>query len=144
MANLIIQEKGAARTIPAVNGEELTIHAPCDCSEVTGVQINGVAFPFYDAYGRSLENISGKFIEGSLIRVMIDTVNVRAYILNSACSTPSAHNHPASNITAGTFAGQVVANSDGQSPSTYLVRNQKLSATEETPTVNGHICWVYK
>lgn len=57
---------------------------------------------------------------------------------------PSSHNHTASEITAGTFAGQVVANNSGQSSSTYLLRNQKLSATEETPTVNGAICWVYK
>lgn len=54
------------------------------------------------------------------------------------------HSHSASEITGGTFVGQVVANNSGQSPSTYLVRNQKLSATEETPTVNGQICWVYE
>lgn len=144
MANLIVQENGSARTTPAVNGEELTIQAPCDCSAVEGVQINNVAFPFYDAAGNSIVDIRNKFSTGSLIRVMIDTVNARAYILNSACSKPSAHNHLANEITAGTFGGQVVANADGQSPSTYLVRNQKLSATEETPTVNGEICWVYK
>lgn len=144
MANLIIQENGKARIRPAVNGEEITIKAPCDCSAVTGVQINNVTFPFYDAAGNSLANIRGKFAESSLIRVMIDTVNVRAYILNSATSIPASHNHSASEITAGTFAGQVVANSGSQSPSTYLVRNQKLSKTEETPTVNGAICWLYE
>lgn len=144
MANLIIQDMGTARTIPALNGEELTIHAPCDCSEVTGVQIAGVAFPFYDASGNSLESITGKFSEGSLIRVMIDTVNTRAYILNSAVNFPSSHTHAASDITAGTFAGEVVANSSGQTVGNYCVRNQKLSATEETPTINGAICWVYE
>jgi hypothetical protein len=144
MAYLIIQENGNPRLTPPVNGEELTIQAPCDCSAVEGVQINNVSFPFYDAAGNSIVDIRNKFSTGSLIRVMIDTVNARAYILNSACSKPSAHNHPASEITAGTFGGQVVANADGQSPSTYLVRNQKLSATAEVPTVNGHICWVYK
>jgi hypothetical protein len=54
------------------------------------------------------------------------------------------HTHNASDITGGTFGGQVIANADGQDPSTYLVRNQKLSPTAEVPTVNGHICWVYK
>ena len=58
--------------------------------------------------------------------------------------TPAAHNQAASTITAGTFAGQVVANSSGQTPGTYLVRNSKLSATAETPTVNGQICWQYE
>lgn len=82
MANLIIQENGMARTRPAVNGEELTILTPCDCSAVEGVQINGVAFPFYDTLGNVLS--SRLFAEGSLIRVMIDATNRRALILNSA------------------------------------------------------------
>ena len=57
--------------------------------------------------------------------------------------TPSAHNQAASTITAGTFAGAVVANASGQTPGTALIRNTKLVATETTPTVNGEICWVY-
>lgn len=81
MANLIIQENGVERTTPAVHGEELTIIAPCDCSAVEGVQINGVAFPFYDTLGNVLS--SKLFAEGSLIRVMIDVTNNRALILNS-------------------------------------------------------------
>ena len=52
------------------------------------------------------------------------------------------HTHSANKITGGTFAGEVVASS--QTPSNYIVRNQKLSATEETPTVNGAICWLYE
>lgn len=142
MAYLIIQENGNPRIKPPVNGEEITIKAPCNCNVVAGVQINDIAFPFFDAAGNSLESISGKFAEGSLIRVMFDTVNVRAYILNSATSIPASHNHAASEVTAGTFAGEVAASS--QTPSNYIVRNQKLSATEETPTVNGAICWLYE
>ena len=53
------------------------------------------------------------------------------------------HTQSASKISAGTFAGQVVANSAGQTPGTMLVRNSKLVSAEETPTVNGEICWVY-
>lgn len=84
MANLIIQENGVARTTPAVHGEEITIQAPCDCSEVTGVQIAGVAYPFYDAAGNVLVSGSGLFKTGNLIRVLIDTVNTRATIINRA------------------------------------------------------------
>jgi hypothetical protein len=149
MANLIIQENGEVRTRPAVNGEELTIRTPCDCSSVTGVQINNVTFPFCDTCGNSLQDIHGKFAEGSLIRVMIDTVNVRAYILNSARVTPKAHTHVADEITSGTFAGKVVANSNSQTYSEYLIRNQKLkkyvdNSSIETPSVNGEICWMYE
>ena len=59
----------------------------------------------------------------------------------SAYSHPSTH--PASMIAAGTFAGQVVANSSGQAPGTSLIRNIKLVAEEATPTVNGEIFFVY-
>lgn len=83
MANLIIQENGGARTRPAVTGEEITIKTPCGCSDVTGVQINGVAFPFYDASGNSLADMTGLFAKDSLIRVLIDADKTRAYILNA-------------------------------------------------------------
>lgn len=56
--------------------------------------------------------------------------------------TPATHTQAASTITAGTFAGQVVANSSGQATGSYVLRNTKISASEESPTVNGQICWV--
>lgn len=98
MANLIIQENGAARTMPAVHGEEITIQAPCDCSAVTGVQIAGVAYPFYDAAGNALASGSGLFAEGSLIRVLIDAINIRATIINHAAATAK---HAAQHKTGG-------------------------------------------
>lgn len=52
--------------------------------------------------------------------------------------------HAASKITAGTFAGQVVAKSDAQAPGTSLLRNSKLVSTSTNPTVNGEICWQYE
>ena len=55
-----------------------------------------------------------------------------------------AHNHAASTITAGTFAGEVIANSSGQNPGTSLLRNSKLVSADTNPTVNGEICWTYK
>ena len=57
--------------------------------------------------------------------------------------TPASHNQAASTVTAGTFAGQVAANSAGQTPGTMLLRNSKLAAASEDPTVNGEIVWVY-
>lgn len=83
MANLIIQENGVTRTRSATHGEEITIKSPCDCSSVTGVQINGVVFPFYDVTGHSLANINELFSKDSLIRVLIDTDLKRSYILNA-------------------------------------------------------------
>ena len=56
----------------------------------------------------------------------------------------SSHNQAASTITAGTFAGQVVANASGQSPSVSCLRNGKLVSADTDPTVNGEINWTYK
>lgn len=50
----------------------------------------------------------------------------------------------ASDIEAGTFAGQVVANASGQTAGTSLLRNSKLVSADTNPTVNGEICWTYK
>lgn len=50
----------------------------------------------------------------------------------------------AGNITAGTFAGQVVANASGQAPGTSLLRNSRLVTADTNPSVNGEICWTYK
>lgn len=95
MANLIIQDNGVARTTPAVHGEEITIQAPCDCSDVTGVQIAGVEYPFYDAAGKPLATGTGLFSEGSLIRVLIDAINTRATIINHAITPASIGAAPA-------------------------------------------------
>lgn len=46
--------------------------------------------------------------------------------------------------TGGDFAGAVSASSTGQASDSYLLRNSKLSADEETPTVEGQICWQYE
>lgn len=87
MANMIIQENGKARTTPAVHGEIIVVVAPCHCNAVTGVQIAGVAFPFYDACGNCTSDLFGKFSEGTLVQVLIDVTNTRAQILNHATMT---------------------------------------------------------
>ena len=46
-------------------------------------------------------------------------------------------------VGAGTFAGQVVANSTSQTPATMLLRNSKLVTTETNPSNNGEIVWQY-
>ena len=56
----------------------------------------------------------------------------------------ASHNQAASTITAGTFAGQVVANGSGQTPGTSLLRNSRLVSADTNPTVNGEINWTYK
>ena len=87
MVNMIIQENGEERLSPALHGEIIVVVAPCHCDAVTGVQIAGVAFPFYDACGNCTSELFGKFSEGSLVQVLIDVTNTRAQILNHATIT---------------------------------------------------------
>lgn len=75
-----------------------------------------------------------------LYRVYVDST---WHAASFTCAS-STHTQAASTINAGTFAGQVVANSSGQTPNASLLRNSKLVTTETNPTVNGEICWVYK
>ena len=59
---------------------------------------------------------------------------------------------PASSVTSGTFAGQVVANASGQTPGTKLLRNSKLMSGADYDAVtdwsehitNGEIAWRYE
>lgn len=50
--------------------------------------------------------------------------------------------YTATEITAGTFSGEVVAGT--QTPDRTLLRNTKLVSTETTPSVNGEIYWQYE
>ena len=70
---------------------------------------------------------------------------VQNKIINSALAgkAASSHNQAARTITAGTFAGQVVANSSGETYSNYCLRNTRLASADTNPTVNGEICWTY-
>lgn len=54
---------------------------------------------------------------------------------------PASHNQGASTITGGTFGGTVYAGSSYQNPGSYCLRNQKVSLSDENPTVNGQIVW---
>ena len=58
--------------------------------------------------------------------------------------TLSTHQHAASDITAGTFAGAVTAAASAQDPGTAMLRNSALASTETTPTNNGEIRWQYE
>lgn len=72
------------------------------------------------------------------------TTNQKNVARTNIGAASSTHNQAASTISAGTFAGQVVAESSNQTPSTMLIRNSKLVSTETNPSNNGEICWLYE
>lgn len=125
-------------------GTLVKFNAPCDCTAVTGgLTISGKTYTVVNTMGAKATGTGGAWSAGAQIAVLIDSANSRAF-LQGGGGAPAEHTHAASDITGGTFAGQVAANSNGQDPVSYVLRNQKLSASEETPTANGAICWLYE
>lgn len=144
MPNLIVQENGAARTRAAEHGEEITIQSPCDCSAVTGVQIAGEVFDFCDACGNSLAGRGDLFAKGNLVRVLIDTVNGRAIIVNRAVTpkqigaAEADHTHDDRYYTDDAILWFISSNADTV-PSDLLATATKSYATSKTSTVGD---WV--
>ncbi len=146
-----------------INGQTLTFQSPADCSQITGLIVyypegNGTTskdFVFVDAHGVDVgSGTISLFSENVLVKVVLDTDQGKAYVQNADTNAYlegklaekySPENKPSpSDITAGTFAGQVAANSGAQTPGTALLRNSKIVSADTTPSNNGEICWTYK
>ncbi len=69
------------------NGMELSFRAPCDCSDVTGVTLEGVNYTLVDASGESLSGCSKYFVKDAILTVIIDTANKKATLLNPRVNT---------------------------------------------------------
>lgn len=75
------------------NGEEILFIASCNSSEATELKItypvdeNGTkqtkTFTFKDAHGNNLSNQANLFAAGAYVKVVVDTKNLLAYILNA-------------------------------------------------------------
>lgn len=66
------------------DGMQLTFRAPCVCTDVDGISIEGydTNFTLVDSLGMSLRHCSFVFEEGSMLSVILDTVNKTATLLN--------------------------------------------------------------
>lgn len=151
------------RELPIINGQTLTFQAPADCSQITGLVIyypegdttKSMDFQIVDAHGVDVgSGTISLFAANALVKVVLDTDQGKAFVQNADTNAYlekklaekySPNNKPSpGDIGAGTFAGQVVANSSGQAVGTSLLRNSKLVSAETNPTVNGEICWTYE
>lgn len=67
-----------------VNGKQVTFEAPCDCSAVECIQIDGVDYCVVDAMGNQVTGSSdgGVWLSGSKVSVILDVEKQRAYLLN--------------------------------------------------------------
>ena len=130
---------------------EVVFFIPADNYEFNGVVIPkaGIYLLKQDTFYTSSLTINGYtgFTTTKLKpEYLPDSVQTQLNSLSTeiANKAASSHNQAASTITAGTFAGQVIANGSGQTPATSLLRNSKLVSADTNPTVNGEICWTYE
>ena len=69
------------------DGLQISFRAPFDCSDVTGVTIDGVTYALVDASGESLSGSSKCFAKNAILTVIIDTINKKANLLNPRVNT---------------------------------------------------------
>lgn len=156
MANIRVNLSG-----PPVNGQTVTFRSPASGTEVAGLityypngsTTSSKVFQFADAHGN---NVGGKnlFSSNVLVKVILDTELSRAYVQNADTNSYlenklKSHSQPASDITAGTFAGQVVANASAVTDlTTKQVRNIYAGTTDMeagvTALTTGDIYIVYE
>ena len=70
-----------------VNGKQVSFAAPCDCDKVTGLSIEGEIYTVCDAMGRTVTGIGGVFCQGSIVSVVLNVTEKKAYIQNPAFPT---------------------------------------------------------
>lgn len=80
MANLkITLPEGAS----ICNGKQLTFRAPCNCNGIKGLVIDGVIYTLLNTANK-LVGDSDAFVTGSIVSVMMDVDNKKAYVQNGS------------------------------------------------------------
>ena len=63
-----------------VNGKQVTFRAPCDCTGISGIVIDGTTYTLVDA---TTEQITGHtFKKDAMVSVIMDTENNKAFVQN--------------------------------------------------------------
>ena len=74
------------------DGSEVTFKSPCDCSEVTGLIVYypsetgetvSQEFSYADAHKNDVSELSELFKADVIVKVLLDTVNHKAYVQNA-------------------------------------------------------------
>lgn len=80
---------------PIEDGMNLTFTTPCNCSAVTGLKVSypvitettstttSKTFAFKDAHNNNLSSTNNLFVQGAIIKVILDVTNGNAYLQNS-------------------------------------------------------------
>ena len=70
-----------------VNGKQVSFKAPCDCHVAEAIQIEGVNYTVVDNMGCCVTGKGGMWVAGSVVTVVLDTENQKAYFQNNAAQT---------------------------------------------------------
>ena len=68
---------------PLANGKQISFYTPCESEDTQGLIINDVEYALVDADGASVVDTPNLWNRGALMSVIVDTVNMRAYIQNA-------------------------------------------------------------
>ena len=70
-----------------VDGKQVSFVAPCDCSAVDGIQIDGVDYDVVDSAGNVIPFGRGVWSNGAVLSVILDVTNRKAYLQNQNAYT---------------------------------------------------------
>lgn len=72
---------------PVFQGMPITFKAPCDCTAVEGLVVaygdNSYTFAFKDAHGNTLTGVGNLFMQGALVKAILDIEGGYAYLQNA-------------------------------------------------------------
>lgn len=69
------------------NGKQVSFKAPCSCSDITCIVIDGEDYALVDACNGSVAGTANRWVAGALISVMLDVDNKKAFVLNASPTT---------------------------------------------------------
>lgn len=70
-----------------VNGKQVSFKAPCDCLAAEAIQIEGVNYTVVDNMGCCVTGKGGTWAEGTVVTVVLDVDNRKAYFQNNVAQT---------------------------------------------------------
>ena len=78
-------DAGVLKLVPVTNakietGLQITFVAPCDCTEVTSLSINGTAYYVFDTNGKPVEQFGGFWTEGTTVTLTLNCESKHAYM----------------------------------------------------------------
>lgn len=115
-------------------------------NQIAGFDINGnlVSKDLDNSLSKEGVPADAKAVGDTISAHVTNTSNPHGVTASQIGAAASSHNQAASTITAGTFAGAVVAPRSSQTYSSYMLRNSRLASSETDPSYNGEICWTYE